>query len=144
MRVTMIEAREVLGSFDSSLRCASLLGKRLLTSNLRNFPSDQPPLLLLIKGNINSLPSTREYAARKLIQRGVELRKGAVKCMDESTITLQVETEGKNLGQMSRDAFSKLGLIFLYNLLDIPCVRGMSERERFGQFPACSPFLISD
>ena len=53
MRVTLIEAREVLGSFDRSLR---------------------------------------EYAAQKLIQRGVELRKGAVKCMDESTITLQVRS----------------------------------------------------
>eukprot|EP00955_Chlamydomonas_euryale_P091392 364617-Chlamydomonas_euryale.AAC.3 len=50
-RVTLVEAREVLGSFDSSLR---------------------------------------EYAARKLIKLGVELRKGVVKQMDGTTIMLQV------------------------------------------------------
>jgi len=49
MRVTLIEAKEVLGSFDASLR---------------------------------------EYAARKLIRRGVQLRKGIVKQMNDKEITL--------------------------------------------------------
>ncbi len=34
--------------------------------------------------------SLREYAARKLMRQGVNLRKGVVKHMDDTTITLQV------------------------------------------------------
>ncbi|KAL6749899.1 pyridine nucleotide-disulfide oxidoreductase-domain-containing protein [Haematococcus lacustris] len=49
MRITLVEAREVLGSFD---------------------------------------PSLREYAARKLVQRGVQLRKGVVKTVTAQEITL--------------------------------------------------------
>jgi NADH:ubiquinone reductase (non-electrogenic) len=51
MRVTLIEAREVLGSFDTSLR---------------------------------------EYAAHKLIKRGVQLRKGVVKHVTPTEVTLTV------------------------------------------------------
>lgn len=49
--MTLIEGKEILGSFDASLR---------------------------------------EYAARKLIKQGVQLRKGVVKHMDGKTIVLQV------------------------------------------------------
>eukprot|EP00775_Hariotina_reticulata_P010169 gene10167-10329_t len=49
MRVTVIEAKELLGTFDGSLR---------------------------------------EYAARKLIARGVKLRKGVVKCVEANSLTL--------------------------------------------------------
>lgn len=50
-RLTLVEARELLGSFD---------------------------------------PSLREYAARKLIKRGVQLRKGVVKGVGPTEITLTV------------------------------------------------------
>jgi NADH:ubiquinone reductase (non-electrogenic) len=50
----VIEAREVLGSFDASLR---------------------------------------EYAARKLVRQGVQLRKGVVKTMNDTTISLQVRRQ---------------------------------------------------
>ncbi|KAG1655670.1 hypothetical protein FOA52_011798 [Chlamydomonas sp. UWO 241] len=55
MRVTLVEAKEVLGSFDASLR---------------------------------------EYAARKLVRMGVELRKGVVKNMDATTLNL---TDGTSI-----------------------------------------------
>ncbi len=51
LRVTLIEAREVLGSF---------------------------------------FPTLREYAARRLVQQGVQLRKGVVKSVSATELTLQV------------------------------------------------------
>ena len=68
--MTLIEAKELLGSFDTSLR---------------------------------------EYAARKLIKRGVILRKGVVKQVTATTIQLQV---GVQLGQGGGSATLTSGTVW--------------------------------
>lgn len=87
--MTVVEAREVLGSFDPTPPTCPALTPHPTFFHRPSHPNRVTVVEAReVLGSFDA--SLRQYAARKLIRRGVALRKGVVKGVTAREITLQV------------------------------------------------------